>query len=89
MNDIDSGGRMIRTVISLDAEDKAWLDRAARANRTRMTELVRRAIRQFRARNEGDPAQIGRLLSETAGTWKHGDGLAYQKRLRRDWNRRK
>jgi len=80
---------MIRTVISLDAEDKAWLDRAARANRTRMTELVRRAIRQFRERSEADPAQFERLLRETAGSWKHGDGLAYQKRLRRDWNRRK
>ena len=80
---------MIRTVISLDAEDKAWLDRAARASRTRMTELVRRAIRQYRERSEVDPGQFEHLLRETAGTWKHGDGLAYQKRLRRDWTRRK
>lgn len=80
---------MIRTVISLDPEDKAWLDRAAKAGGTRMTELVRRAIRQYRERSEAHPGQFERLLRETAGTWKHGDGLAYQKRLRRDWNRRK
>ena len=80
---------MIRTVISLEREDKAWLDRTAKASRTRMTELVRRAIRQFRERTEADPGQFARLLRETAGSWKHGDGLAYQKRLRRDWNRRK
>jgi hypothetical protein len=80
---------MIRTVISFDPEDKAWLDRTAKAGRTRMTELVRRAIRQFRERSEADPGQFERLLRETAGTWKRGDGLAYQKRLRRDWNRSK
>jgi len=36
---------MIRTLISLDPDDKAWLDRKARQERTPMTRLVRRGIR--------------------------------------------
>ena len=39
---------MVRTVISLDPEDKAWLDRQAALERVPMTRLVQRAIqRQF------------------------------------------
>ena len=38
---------MIRTIVSLDPEDKAWLDRQARQERTPMTRLVRRAIQRM------------------------------------------
>ena len=80
---------MIRTVISLDPEDKAWLDRTARRERVPMTRLVRRAIHRLRKEQEADPKGFERLLQETSGLWKAGDGLAYQRRLRGQWSRRK
>jgi hypothetical protein len=79
----------VRTVISLDAGDKAWLDRAARSERVPMTRLVRRAIRRLREEQEGAPQSFDRLLRETAGSWRAGDGLAYQRRTRAEWRRRR
>jgi len=78
-----------RTLISLDPDDKAWLMRKARRERLPMTELVRRAVRQFRKQSGPESSPFDRLLSDTAGIWKQGDGLAYQKRSRREWDRPK
>jgi len=78
---------MVRTLISLEAEDKAWLDRVARSERIPMTRLVRRAIRRLRQEQEAAPQGFERLLRETAGSWKAGDGLAYQRRARAEWDR--
>jgi hypothetical protein len=80
---------MDRTLVSLDPDDKAWLMRKAKRERTAMAELVRRAIRQYRLQSPAEGAEFERVLSETAGLWRAGDGLAYQQRLRRDWARRK
>ena len=79
---------MIRTIISLDAADKAWLDRRARQERTPMTRLVRRAIQRLREESESNPSRFDRLLRETSGMRKFGEGLAYQRKLRREWDRR-
>ena len=78
---------MIRTLISLDLEDKAWLDRQARRQRIPMTRLVRRAIQRLRQDAEADPASFERLLRETAGMGKLGDGLTAQRKLRGEWDR--
>ena len=80
---------MIRTIISLDPEDKAWLDRKARQERTPMTRLVRRAIQRLRQESESNPSRFDRLLRETSGLRKFGDGLAYQRKLRAEWDKRK
>lgn len=80
---------MIRTIISLDPEDKAWLDRKARQERTPMTRLVRRAIQRMRQESEAKPSAFDRLLRETSGLRKFGEGLAYQRKMRREWDRRK
>ena len=80
---------MIRTVISLDPEDKAWLDRVAKRQRKSMTQLVRHAVHRLRQESESDPTQFERLLRDTRGLWKSGNGLTYQKKLRREWNRRR
>lgn len=77
---------MIRTVISLDPRDKAWLDQRAKAERVTMTELVRRAVRRMREHEEA-PA-LEELLEQSRGTWKHGDGVAYQQALREEWQER-
>lgn len=74
---------MVRTVISLDDDDKKWLDERARREGVPMTELVRRAIALLRAR-PSEPS-FEELLERTKGIWKEGDGLKYQERLRREW----
>ena len=80
---------MVRTVISLGADDKAWLDRRAKQERVPMTRIVRRAIQRLRRETEANPTRFDRLLRETAGMHDVGDGLAYQRKLRREWDRRK
>ena len=80
---------MVRTVISLDPDDKAWLDRQARRERTPMTRLVRRAIQRLRKESEAHPSRFDLLLRETSGSRKFGDGLAYQRKLRGEWIKRK
>ena len=79
---------MIRTVISLTREEKAWLDRAARRERISMTQLVQKAIRRMRETSDSDPGGFARLLRESAGIWRAGDGLDYQSTLRREWDDR-
>lgn len=79
---------MIRTLISLDPEDKAWLERRSRQEGAPMARLVRRAIKRLREESEASPSRFEVLLRETAGMLKAGDGLAAQRRLRREWKRR-
>jgi len=76
---------MIRTIISLDPEDKLWLDRKAEEENVTMTELVRQAIRRYREEREVASPPLERLLAETSGLWRQEDGLDYQRRLRQDW----
>ncbi len=77
---------MVRTVINLDPEDKAWLDRKAKEEKVSMTELVRRAVRRMREAEAETPKTFERLLQQTRGIWTQGDGLEYQKRLRDEWS---
>ena len=78
---------MIRTVVSLDKEDKAWLDRKAAQEHVTMTEIVRRAVRRMRKDSAGSPEAFDALLRETSGLWKQGDGLSYQANFRAQWDR--
>ncbi len=80
---------MVRTVISLEDEEKAWLDEKARETGQPMTAIVRAAIARYRSqdRRRGVPA-LSDLLARTRGIWKRGDGLAYQRRIRSEWKTR-
>jgi len=77
---------VIRTLISLDPEDKLWLDRKAEEENVSMTQLVRTAIRRYREERETEAPTLDRLLEETAGILKGEDGLAVQLRLRGEWD---
>ena len=80
---------MPRTIISLSDEDKVWLDRRAQAERVPMTELVRRAVREYRVRyHASGPGRLQELLVQTSGCWTHGDGLGYQDAARDEWEPR-
>jgi Ribbon-helix-helix protein, copG family len=78
---------MVRTVVSLDAHDKKWLDRKAREEGVTMTTLVRRAVRALRLKgasdDNGEPA-FNEILRMTKGTWRKGDAAAWIRKLRRE-----
>ena len=76
---------MVRTIVGLDPEDKAWLDRKAREEKVPMAQIVRRAVRRYRKESEKAAPSIERLLQKTKGTWKAGDGLSYQQHMREEW----
>ena len=76
---------MVRTVVSLEDGDKNWLDERAAAEGVSMTELVRRAVRLLRQESRRGRPGLEDLLARTAGLWRHGDGLEYQRKLRREW----
>lgn len=67
--------RHIRTVISLDPEDKAWLDRKSQETGKSMTALVREAVSRYRTEDSK------RRKSSQA------DALSWQKKMRDEWSR--
>ncbi len=73
---------MIRTIINLDSDEKAWLERTAKSAGVPMSELVREAIRRMRRQEE---MSFEQLLEQTSGLWSEQDGLSYQRRLREEW----
>lgn len=77
---------MVRTVISLDLEDKLWLDQRAAAEHVPMAEVVRRAVRRYRRENSPEGSSFEALLLETSGIWTEGDGLHFQQVLRDEWD---
>jgi len=76
---------MVRTVVSLEESDKRWLDERAAAEGVPMTEMIRRAVRLLRRQSRRRTPGLDDLLDRTAGVWKRGDGLAYQRKMRREW----
>ena len=56
-----------------------------------MTDLVRRAVQQYRQESEkgmaGEPT-LDQLLRQTSGLWQGGDGLAAQVQVREEWEDR-
>jgi hypothetical protein len=53
-----------------------------------MSRLVRRAIENLRRESEAASLPFERLLGRTRGIWRHGDGLAWQNSMRREWRGR-
>ena len=79
---------MVRTIVSMEEDLKRWLDRKAKRERVPMSRLVRRAIENLRRESEAASLPIERLLGRTRGTWRHGNGLAWQNSMRREWRGR-
>ncbi len=78
---------MIRTAINLDESDKAWLYQQASSRHVPMAELVRQAIRAYRASQPCGEENFEALLTGTTGTLQQGDGLEWQEHLRNEWAR--
>ena len=75
---------MVKTNVKIDPEDKEWLKVYAQRNQMTMTELIRLAIKRLRREQEENQA-FEFLLDQTKGIWPHGDGLAFQKKIRDEW----
>jgi Arc/MetJ-type ribon-helix-helix transcriptional regulator len=69
-------------IVSLEDQDKAWLERRARESGVSMSEVVRQAVQRLK---RTDGKSFDRILQATSGIWKGGDGLAYQRKTRREW----
>jgi hypothetical protein len=74
---------MNRTIISLENDDKQWLDEESQRSGLPKSAIVRLSIRYMRMDRE---KSFENLLKQTSGTWKEGDGLTYQERLRSEWD---
>ena len=81
------GKALIRTVISLRNGQKAWLDQQAALRRVSMSSLIRRAVSEFRIREQRRAeVPLEEVLERTVGIWHDGDGLKYQERIRKEWS---
>jgi hypothetical protein len=76
----------VRMFLRLSEEDRRWLEGYSRANKVPMAEVIRRAVKNLRQAQAGSTYQD--LLQCTGGTWKQGDGLEYQRRIRSEWGER-
>ena len=75
----------VRTVISLQEDDKRRLDKQLTREAVPMTELIHRAVRLLHARQPTNGRGLDEVLDATAGSWQGEDGLAYQRRARDEW----
>jgi Arc/MetJ-type ribon-helix-helix transcriptional regulator len=75
-----------RTIITLPDDDKAWLEGYSRTRNISMAEAIRQGIRKLKESLQRDTYQ--RILQQTKGKWKAGDGLEYQDAIRSEWDSR-
>ena len=77
-----------RTIVTLDMDDKAWLDRYSRRHRVSAAEVVRRALRSYR--DQSRPSSLAAVVRDTRGAWapRGEDAQERVDRLRDEWERR-
>lgn len=78
---------MERILISLSKQDKSWLHQQAKRYHLSTAEVVRRAIHRYQEKIPRNINTLETLLAQTKGIWGKGDGLVYQRRIRKEWNR--
>ena len=72
-----------RTIITISEDDKVWLENYSRTWRISAAEAIRRGI--ARLRDEEGGSIYKKIVNETRGIWKQGNGLEYQTRVRSEW----
>ena len=75
-----------RTIITISEEDKKWLECYSTLHKVSVAEAIRQGIRKLKEAELFENYQT--LVNNTKGLWKKGDGLAYQKKIRAEWNSR-
>jgi len=72
-----------RTIITIPDDYKVWLESYSKAYNVSISEAVRQGIFILKETMEKNTYQ--RLIKNTKGIWKKGDGLKYQKKIRAEW----
>ncbi len=77
---------MKKTLISLESEDKEWLEKYSHLNNQSLAESIRQAVKALRKQSLAS-RQLS-ALSSTAGLWKGrvSDALVYQRKIRSEWD---
>ena len=76
----------LRTVVDIPPLERAWLDKKAKEQGISMAQALRQTVKAAREAEQKHAAFL-RLMDKVKGTWTHGDGLAWQKKLRAEWPR--
>lgn len=76
----------VRTIITLSEEDKRWLESYSNLHNVSVAEAIRQGIRTLKEMELQE--NYRGLVQNSSGLWKKGDGLAYQKKIRAEWNSR-
>lgn len=74
----------VRTIVTISQEDKQWLESYSSLHNMSVAEAIRRGIRKLKAAEFLENYQT--LVLNSKGLWKKGDGLAYQKQIRTEWD---
>jgi Mor family transcriptional regulator len=72
-----------RIIISIPDDDKLWLEGYSKVHKISVAEAIRQGISQLKKEQRRQTYQ--QLVESTTGIWKKGDGLAYQEKLRTEW----
>jgi len=72
-----------RTIITISEQDKRWLNAYSGIHGVSLAEAVRRGIACLKSSESRDA--YCKLVQNTAGIWKQGDALTYQKKMRSEW----
>jgi len=72
-----------RIIITIPDEDKLWLDGYAKVHKISVAEAIRQGVNQLKQGQRQKTYQ--KLVKITCGIWKKGEGLAYQKKARIEW----
>lgn len=72
-----------RIIISIPDEDKLWLEGYSKVHKISVAEAIRQGIGQLK--KDQRQQTYHRLVESTGGIWQKGDGLAYQVKMRAEW----
>jgi len=72
-----------RIDISISDEDKLWLDVYSKVHQISLAEAIRQGIRLLKKDKRQE--NYRQLVKNTCGIWKKGEGLAYQGKMRGEW----
>jgi len=81
---MEEGGMATRRIIiTIPDEDKLWLEGYSKVHQISVAEAIRQGIDQLKKNQRHQTYQ--KLVESTSGIWKKGNGLAYQEKMRAEW----
>jgi hypothetical protein len=72
-----------RIIIKIAGEDKLWISGYAKAHKISVAQAIRQGISLLKKEQRQKAYQ--ELVESTCGIWKKGDDLAYQEKMRVEW----